>query len=183
MPWKHDGKTIVEGRSWTSSEGIVHPKNWSSAWSSDDKKSFGLTWEEPTTPKSYDSRFYWDADTAKSLTDVNEVDLDGKPILDTDGNQVVTLGLINTWLKIIRETAHEKLSHTDWYVVRVTEGQGTIPTPVKEYRQAVRASSNKIEGLISGVKTVDELIALFDVPTKDGVPTGNAPIADWPEEI
>ena len=104
-------------------------------------------------------------------------------ILDTDGNQVVTLGLINTWLKIIRETAHEKLSHTDWYIVRVTEGQGTIPTSVKEYRQAVRASSNKIEGLISGVKTVDELIALFDVPTKDGVPTGNAPIADWPEEI
>ena len=142
-----------------------------------------MTWEEPTTPKSYDSRFYWDADTAKSLTDVNEVDLDGKPILDTDGNQVVTLGLINTWLKIIRETSHEKLSHTDWYVVRAAESQGTIPTPVKEYRQAVRASSNKIEGLISGVKTVDELIALFDVPTKDGVPTGNAPIADWPEEI
>ena len=174
MPWKYDGKTIVEGRSWSSSEGIVHPKNWSSAWSSDDKKSFGLTWEEPTVEKDFDSRFYHSADNAKSLTDVVET---------INGEEVTTLGLINTWLKIIRETAHEKLSHTDWYVVRVTEGQGTIPTPVKEYRQAVRASSNKIEGLISGVKTVDELIALFDVPTKDGVPTGKAPIADWPEEI
>ena len=39
MPWKHDGKVIIEGRSWTSSEGISHPKNWSSAWSDDDKKS------------------------------------------------------------------------------------------------------------------------------------------------
>ena len=28
MPWKHDGKSITVGRSWTSSEGIVHPKNW-----------------------------------------------------------------------------------------------------------------------------------------------------------
>ena len=183
MPWKHDGKTIVEGRSWTSSEGIVHPKNWSSAWSSDDKKSFGLTWEEPTTPKSYDSRFYWDADTAKSLTDVNEVDLDGKPILDTDGNQVVTLGLINTWLEIIRGTAHEKLSPTDWYVIRELEGKGGIPSNIAEYRQSVRASCNKIEGLINGVKTVDELIALFDVPMKDGQPTGKAPIDDWPKEI
>ncbi len=183
MPWKHDGKVIIEGRSWKSSEGTIHPSNWSNVWSDDDKKSFGLTWEEPTVEKSYDSRFYWSADIAKSLTDVNEVGLDGKPLLDEDGNQIVTVGLINTWLKIIRETAHEKLSHTDWYVVRVTEGQGAIPTPISNYRQSVRASCNKIESLISGVKTVDELIALFDVPTKDGVPTGNAPIADWPEEI
>ena len=28
MPWKHNGKSITIGRSWTSSEGIVHPKNW-----------------------------------------------------------------------------------------------------------------------------------------------------------
>ena len=108
MPWKYDGKTIVEGRSWSSSEGIVHPKNWSSAWSSDDKKSFGLTWEEPTVEKPYDSRFYHNADTAKSLTDVTETIM---------GEEVTTLGLINTWLKIIRETAHEKLTPTDWYVV------------------------------------------------------------------
>ena len=174
MPWKHNGTTIVEGRSWTSSEGIVHPKNWSSAWSSDDKKSFGLTWEEPTNPKPYDNRFYWDADNAKSLTDVTET---------INGEEIVTAGLINTWLGKVRDTAHQKLKPTDWYVVRVTENQGTIPTSVKEYRQSVRAACNKIEGLISGVKTLDEFIALFDVPTKDGEPSGNAPIDDWPKEI
>jgi hypothetical protein len=26
-------------------------------------------------------------------------------------------------------------------------------------------------------------MALFDAPMVDGVPTGNAPIANWPEEI
>ena len=42
MPWKHDGKVIREGRSWTSSEGTIHPNNWSSVWSDDEKKSSGL---------------------------------------------------------------------------------------------------------------------------------------------
>ena len=65
MPWKHDGKSITVGRSWTSSEGIVHPKNWNEVWSDDDKKSFGLTWEEPTVEKPYDSRFYHSADNQK----------------------------------------------------------------------------------------------------------------------
>ena len=87
--------------------------------------------------------------------------------------------MITTWLEIIRGTAHEKLSPTDWCVIRELEGKGGIPSNVAEYRQSVRASCNKIEGLINGVKTIDELIALFDVPMKDGQPTGKAPIDDW----
>lgn len=183
MPWKHDGKVIREGRSWTSSEGTIHPNNWSSVWSDDEKKSSGLTWEEPVTEEPYDDRFYHDAKTPKSLTDVNQVDDDGKPLLDENGEQIVSAGLKTFWLEDVRRTAYEKLSHTDWYVVRVTEGQGSIPTPISNYRQSIRASCNKIEGLITDAKTLDEFIALFDVPMKDGVRTGNAPIYDWPEEI
>ena len=174
MPWTHDGKPIRVGRSWTSSAGIVHPKNWNTVWSDDDKKSFGLTWEEPTIEKPYDSRFYHSADNARSLTDVTET---------IEGEEVTTLGLINTWLENVRRVSHEKLSPTDWYVIRELEGKGGIPSNIAEYRQEVRASCNKIEGLISGVKTVDELIALFDTPMKDGKPSGNAPISDWPKEI
>ena len=174
MPWKHDGKSIIVGRSWTSSEGIVHPKNWNSVWSDDDKKSFGLTWEKPIVEKPYDSRFYHSADNAKSLKDVVET---------IDGEEITTVGLINIWLGTVRQTAHNKLLPTDWCVIRELEGKGGIPSNIAEYRQSVRASCNKIEGLINGVKTIDELIALFDTPTKDGVPTGKAPIDDWPEEI
>lgn len=174
MPWIHDKKSITVGRSWTSSEGIVHPKNWNEVWSDNDKKSFGLTWEEPTIEKPYDSRFYYSADNAKSLKDVVET---------IEGEEVTTLGLINTWLEIVRETAHNKLISTDWYVIREMEGKGGIPSKIAEYRQEVRASCNKIEGQINGVKTVDELIALFDIPMKDGQPNGNAPINDWPKEI
>tara|TARA_B100001057_G_scaffold245536_1_gene245877 strand:+ start:1753 stop:2277 length:525 start_codon:yes stop_codon:yes gene_type:complete len=174
MPWIHAEKSIRVGRSWTSSEGIVHPKNWNEVWSDDDKKSFGLTWKEPKVEKSFDSRFYHSADNAKSLKDVIET---------INGEEVTTVGLVNTWLGNIRGTAHEKLSPTDWCVIRELEGKGGIPSNIAQYRQEVRASCNKIEGLINGVKTVDELTALFDAPMKDGQPTGDAPINDWPEEI
>ena len=184
MPWKHDGKVIIEGRSWTSSEGISHPKNWSSAWSDDDKKSFGLTWEEPTVEKLYNRMFYWDVDTARSLTDVNEVDSDDKPILDSDGNQVVTLGLKTIWTQNTKNTANSKLAETDWYVVRKAETDEAIPSKVATYRTAVRTASASIEKSITDAKDLDAFISLWDVPVdKDDKPTGNAPIDNWPEDL
>ena len=184
MPWKHNGKTIVEGRSWTSSEGIVHPKNWSSAWSSDDKESFGLTWENPTVEKSYDNRFYWDADTAKSLTDVNEVDSNGDPVLDTDGNQTVTLGLKTIWIQNTKNTANVKLAETDWYVVRKSETDEAIPSKVATYRTAVRTASASIEKSITDAADMAAFQKLFDTPVdSDGEPTGKPPIENWPEEL
>jgi hypothetical protein len=168
MPWKHDGKVIIEGRSWTSSEGISHPKNWSSAWSDDDKKSFGLTWEEPTVEKLYNRMFYWD----------------DKPILDSDGNQVVTLGLKTIWTQNTKNTANSKLAETDWYVVRKAETDEAIPSKVATYRTAVRTASASIEKSITDAKDLDAFISLWDVPVdKDDKPTGNAPIDNWPEDL
>ena len=175
MPWKHDGKVIIEGRSWTSSEGIAHPKNWNSAWSDDDKKSFGLTWEEVAAEKSYDSKFYWNADTAKSLTDVTET---------IDGEEVVTLGLKTTYINKTKSTANSKLAETDWYVVRKAETDEAVPSKVATYRTAVRTASASIEKSITDAKDLDAFIALWDTPVdKDYEPTGNAPIDNWPEEL
>ena len=175
MPWKHDGKVIIEGRSWTSSEGIAHPKNWNSAWSDDDKKSFGLTWEEVAAEKSYDSKFYWNADTARSLTDVTET---------IDGEEVVTLGLKTTYINKTKSTANSKLAETDWYVVRKAETDEAVPSKVATYRTAVRTASASIEKSITDAKDLDAFIALWDTPVdKDYEPTGNAPIDNWPEEL
>ena len=43
---------------------------------------------------TYDSRFYWGDGTGKTPTDTKEVDENGDPLLDENGNQVVTLGVI-----------------------------------------------------------------------------------------
>ena len=184
MPWKHNNTVIKEGKSWTSSEGIVHPKNWNTAWSDDDKTSFGLTWENPTAVSSFDNRFYWDADTAKSLTDVNEVDSNGDPVLDTDGNQAVTLGLKTIWIQNTKNTANTKLAETDWYVVRKSETDEAIPSTVSTYRTAVRTAAASIETSITNAADMAAFQKLFDTPVdSDGEPTGKPPIENWPEEL
>ena len=183
MPWKLGDKVIREGRSW-SYDGVTHPTNWA-IWSDADKKAAGLTWEDP--PASFDNRFYWDAKTPRALDDVNEVDDDGKAVLDEKGEQVVTLGLKSQWKATIKQQAAGLLAPTDWYVTRKSEDSTTtIPSKVTTYRAAVRTKSGTIEAAIDGAEDHAAFMALFDTPMDSQdppQPTGNAPIADWPDEI
>jgi len=182
MPWKLGDKIIREGRSW-SADGITHPTNWA-IWSDADKKAAGLAWEDP--PASFDNRFYWDASTPKALDDVNEVDDDGKAIIDPmTGKQLVTKGLKTIHIEQTKQIANEKLSATDWYVTRKAEDStATIPSDVTTYRAAVRTKSGAIEKAITDAADHAAFMALFDAPVdSDGNPTGNAPINDWPDEI
>lgn len=183
MPWKLGDKIIREGRSW-SNDGITHPTNWA-IWSDSDKTAAGLTWEDP--PASFDNRFYWDANTPRALDDVNAVDEDGNAVLDENGEQVVTLGLKSQWKATIKQQAAGLLAPTDWYVTRKSEDStATIPSNVTTYRAAVRTKSGTIEAAIDGAADHAAFMALFDTPMDDQdppQPTGNPPIADWPDEL
>ena len=98
MVWKKSDGTIVSaGRSWVDDNKIRHPSNWM-VWSDEDKKGFGLTWEDDVDT-SFDDRFYFAKGVEKSLVDIDEVDDDGNPILDPQtGKQAVTLGLKSIWI-------------------------------------------------------------------------------------
>ena len=180
MPWKYSGRVIRVGKSWTNNDGITHPNTWGK-WSDADKTAAGLTWE--ADPATYDNRFYWDANTPKALDDVNEVDTDGNPVLDEDGNQVVTSGLKSVWKVTIKEQAGGLLQPTDWMVIKASEVAAyTVPANVTTARAAIRTASNTIEAAIDAASDHAAFMALFDTPVDaDGNPTGNAPIADWPE--
>ena len=182
MAWKYGHKTIRLGRAWTDNDGIQHPANWGS-WSDEQKTAAGLVWEADPAP--YDNRFWWDANTAKALDDVNEVDSDGNAILDADGNQMVTLGLKSVWKAITKEGAGTLLAKTDWMVVKAAEvADYTVPADVTTYRAAVRTASNTIEAAIDGAADHAAFLALHDAPVDaDGNVTGNAPINDWPAEL
>tara|TARA_R100001510_G_C7641158_1_gene198777 strand:- start:78 stop:623 length:546 start_codon:yes stop_codon:yes gene_type:complete len=181
MPWKLGDRIIKEGRSWSDGT-VTHPTNWA-IWSDADKKAAGLVWEDPPAP--FDNRFYWDAKTPRALDDVNEVDDDGKAVLDEKGEQVVTLGLKSQWKQTIKQQAAGLLAPTDWYITRKSEDNtATIPSNVTTYRAAVRTKSGTIEKAITDAADHAAFMALFDAPVdSDGEPTGNAPIADWPDEI
>ena len=182
MAYKYGHKTIRLGRGWTDNDGIQHPANWGN-WSDEQKTAAGLVWE--ADPQPYDNRFFWDADTPKNINDVNEVNADGNPILDENGDQLVTLGLKSVWKNITKERAGNLLAPTDWMVVKAAEVSSyTLPTATANWRASVRTASNTIEAAIDAAADHAAFLALHDTPVDaDGNPTGNAPINDWPDEL
>ena len=182
MAYKYGHKTIRLGRGWTDNNGIQHPASWGS-WSDAEKTAAGLVWEADPAP--YDNRFWWDANTAKALDDVNEVDSDGNAILDENGDQLVTLGLKSVWKNLTKERAGNLLAPTDWHVVKASEvASYTVPSAIATYRAAVRTASNTIETAITNAADHAAFLALHDTPVDaNNVPTGNPPINDWPDEV
>jgi hypothetical protein len=202
MAWLYNGTVIKAGKSWVGSANavdedgnpildeddnqttidVVHPKNWM-IWSDEDKASNGLVWQEEEDT-SFDSTFYWAKDIPKSLDDVNNVDEDGNPMLDDDGNQSVTKGLKSTWIYNTKQQANGLLVYTDWYATRKAETDTAIPTDIATYRAAVRTATGTIETAINACTTLDEFKALFVTPVdENNVPTGKAPIFDFPDEV
>jgi len=182
MAWKYNDTYIRAGRSWVDSNGITHPRNWM-VWSDADKAAAGLVWEDDPAP--FDNRFWWDADTPKALDDVNEVDEDGNPVLDIDGEQLVTLGLKSQWKATVKAQAGGLLEPTDWMVIKASEVSGyTVPSAVTTYRAAVRTASNTIEAAIDAAADHTAFVTLFNATfDSDGNQTANAPISDWPDAI
>ena len=184
MAWLYNGRTLKVGKGWTDDNGYKHPYNWASAWTAQNKTDWGVTWQDdPDT--SYDDRFYWARDVARSLTDINEVDDDGDAIIDPKtGEQMVTLGLKSIWVAKTKTTANSKLASSDWYVTRKSESNVAIPSSISTYRTAVRTASGTIETAINGCADLDAFKALFVVPVdSDGNPSGKAPIYNYPDEV
>ena len=189
MPWKYNGKTIIEGREFTGVNGEQFSKVWMRL-TTDEKKAVGITWEEPPASEApYNDKFYWgrEADGTlipRSLTDVNVVDSDGNPLKDSDGNQIVTPGLKTTWVAQTKRTANSKLAVHDWYVTRKAEKSIAIPSTVTTYRDAVRTKCGEIETALNGAKDLAAFMALFENEhNSDGSVKTIAKINDWPDEI
>lgn len=189
MPWKYNGQTLQVGREFTGTDGTQYPKVWM-RYSDTEKAAIGITWEDPPASEAaVDNRFYWGRQTdgtliPKSLTDINEVDEDGDPVLDSLGNQLVTLGLKSIWVAKTKETANQKLAVHDWMVTRKAEKTTAIPTNVQTYRDSIRTKCAEIETALNGASDLAAFMALFeDTVDSDGNVTAVAKINDWPDEI
>tara|TARA_R100001163_G_scaffold65649_1_gene63734 strand:+ start:2009 stop:2563 length:555 start_codon:yes stop_codon:yes gene_type:complete len=183
MVWKHNGRVIQLGKAWVSDNNTKYPRQWNNLTDAE-KKSANLVWEDDPVVETFDSRFYWAKGIEKKLTDVNEVDEDGKALINpVTGKQLVTLGLKSIWITKTKEKANELLSKTDWYVTRKAEADIAIPSDISKYRADVRTATATIETKINNCSKLSEFIALFDVPVdSDGKVTGKAPINDFPDE-
>mgnify|MGYP003111188068 FL=1 len=180
--WKLNDKVIKEGKAWTDDDGVQHPANWN-IWSDEEKKSAGLTYEEPVD-NSFDNRFYWAKNIERKLDDVLVVDENDQKVIDPmTGEQMVQEGLKTQYIAQTKQTANDMLSETDWMIVRNAEKSTAIPEATTKFRDSVRTKCAEIETAINACSSLADFIKLFDAPVdKDGNPTGNAPIYDWPTE-
>ena len=167
MPWLYTGRVIREGKGWIDSDGNQHPRNWG-IWSDEEKTDRGMVWQDE--PASYDSRYYWDADTAKSLNDVTET---------VDGESIITPGLKTSHIAKTREISNSLLAPTDWYVIRKSERAIAIPTDIANHRSAILDHCSDIIAAITAASDMDDFIAIY-TDTEDGgvitVGVGN----NWP---
>ena len=121
--------------------------------------------------------------TPKLLEDRNETNEDGSPILDADGNQVVTKGLKSQKKDIIKQQASGLLTPTDWYVLKATDvAEYSVPSAVSTFRTNVRTRSNEMETAIDNAADVDALKALYEyvnIGTEEN-PVMERPLGEWP---
>jgi hypothetical protein len=74
------------------------------------------------------------------------------------------------------------LSKTDWYIIRASDDSSlAVPSDISEKRKAIRDASKTIEDKINACSKLADFIKLFDAPLKDGVPTGKAPMYNFPD--
>jgi len=190
MPWKHNGNIIREGKPWIADDGTQHPAQWT-RWSDDDKKAKGLTWEDPPASQSpFDKTFYWGRQTdgtliERSLTDQDAKDESGNQLYEEDGKtKLINEGLKTIWIRQTKETANSLLKKSDWYIIRASDDSSlAVPSDITAKRKAIRDASKTIEDKINACSSLADFMKLFDTPVdKDNVPTGNAPIYDFPSE-
>ena len=177
MAFKLDGKPLAVDVAFSHND-INYPANWLRLASKTEKEAIGIT-EEADAP-TYDSRFYWGDGTAKALDDVDATDENGDPVLDENGNQVVTLGVKSVLKKQEKGIAGSLLAKYDWYVIRKAEASKAIPTAIKTYRTAVRTACATRETEIDNCADTAALVTLYGSTEKDGVYTPN--MTQYPED-
>ena len=121
--------------------------------------------------------------TAKLLEDRNEVDEDGEPLLDDNGDQLVTKGLKSQKKDIIKQQASGLLTPTDWYVLKATDVESySVPSAVTTFRSDVRTKSNTMETAIDNASDVDALATLYqyvNTGTEEN-PVMERPLGEFP---
>ena len=160
-------------------EGNQYPRSIFTLWSEAQRNAIGIFEVTVDTTNKKDEQWYnntnisygvesnkavgsYGSATPKLLEDRNETNKDGSPMLDADGNQVVTKGLKSQKKDIIKQQAAGILQDTDWYITRKADAGTAVPSAVTTHRAAVRTKSNEMETSIDNASDVDALATLYE---------------------
>ena len=158
MAFKLDGNPLAVDVAFSHND-INYPANWLRLSTADEKTALGIT--EVADDPVYDSRFYWNDGTAKTLTDTNEVDENGDPLLDENGNQMVTLGVKSVLKAQEKKIAKSLLNTYDWQVVRKAEKGTAMDSAVVTYRDGIRTAYTTRKTEIDNCADTAALVTLY----------------------
>jgi len=158
---------------------INYPANWLRLSTAEEKTAIGIT--EIENPKVYDLRFYWTDGTEKKITDTNEVDENGDPLLDLNGNQVVNLGVKSLLKAQEKDTANKLLAKYDWQVVRKMEKGIELDSKVSTYRDAVRTAYTTRVAEIEACSNTSDFVTLYDY-TEQSDGTNKPNMTHYPDD-
>ncbi len=166
MAFKLNGNPLAVDVPFTYGD-VHYPANWLRLSTADEKTALGIT--EVADDPVYDGRFYNGDGSAKTLTDTNQVDENGDPVLDENGDQLVTLGVKSVLKAQEKVTAGSLLARYDWYVVRKAEKSTAIPSTISTFRDGVRTACNTRETEIDACVDTAALVTLYS-NKDDGTP-------------
>ncbi len=130
-----DGKPLQYDRAF-SHAGVSYPANWLRLTTLEEKQRIGITEVPDPVRPSWDQRFYWGVDNPKDHT-----------------------GLVDLWVRKVKESAGGQLAPSDGYVTRNAENGSAIPQDVLDRRAEIRTYSNTKETAIRATTTTAELAA------------------------
>ena len=177
---------------------VQYPQNIHSLWTESDLNAIGIYTVVYDDTNKKDEEWYINTNqtltfaggkvtatygtaTARAIADRNEVDDDGNPLLNDNGNQIVTKGLKTIKKELFDRQAAGLLVKYDWYIIRNTEASTAIPSAITDYRTAVRAKCNSMQTQIDNASDVDALAALFTyTEQEDGSIT--RPLGEFPKD-
>ena len=116
--------------------------------------------------------------TAKALDNVLYTAQDETDGLGTEG-EIKQYGLKPQKKQDINREAGNRLSETDWMVIREADGGTAMPSNIKTYRAAVRTKANAMCTQIDNASDVDALAALYEY-NSDDPPV--RPLGEFPSE-
>jgi len=175
MAFKLNGNPLVVGVAFSHND-IQYPANWLRLSTAEEKTAIGIT--EVADAPIYDSRFYWGDGTAKALDDVNAKDEEGNLLKNSDGSQMVILGVKSVLKAEEKVTAGTLLAKYDWYIVRKAEKSTAIPTAITTYRDGVRTACDTREKEIDACADTAALVTLYS-NKEDGTPN----MTQYPEDL
>ena len=180
---------------------VQYPQNIHSLWTESDLNAIGIYTVVYDDTNKKDEEWYINTNqtltfaggkvtatygtaTARAIADRNEVDDDGNPLLNDNGNQIVTKGLKTVKKEIFDKQAAGLLAKYDWYIIRNTEASTAIPSAITDYRTAVRTKCNSMQAQIDGAANVDALAALYvyDNTGTEENPVMEKPLGEWPTD-